>query len=176
MLYLPAARRPAGWLQRPVHPHPTGNTYERQAIEQWWKTGHRFCPRTGGSITGFVVPYCFSPPGIRWLTQWCGSGGGSAVTRPALMAAALPPGQAMIRRDAISRRVVSKQDRAQMASRRNAPNLPGHWTCGKLVHQTHTSNSQVRCMLLGRGRRWPDTHGDTLRPLRSLRSRRFCLD
>ncbi|MEW5318634.1 MAG: hypothetical protein WDW38_009841 [Sanguina aurantia] len=41
--------------RRPVHPHPTGNTYERQAIEQWWKTGHRFCPRTGIPLPGWSL-------------------------------------------------------------------------------------------------------------------------
>ncbi|EFJ42249.1 hypothetical protein VOLCADRAFT_119489 [Volvox carteri f. nagariensis] len=34
-------------MQDPVLLHETGHSYERKALEEWWSTGHRFCPRTG---------------------------------------------------------------------------------------------------------------------------------
>ncbi|GLI61320.1 hypothetical protein VaNZ11_003677, partial [Volvox africanus] len=34
-------------MQDPVLLHETGHSYERKALEQWWASGHHFCPRTG---------------------------------------------------------------------------------------------------------------------------------
>lgn len=33
--------------QDPVLLHDTGHSYERKALEEWWTSGHHFCPRTG---------------------------------------------------------------------------------------------------------------------------------
>ncbi|GIM00163.1 hypothetical protein Vretimale_5331 [Volvox reticuliferus] len=34
-------------MQDPVLLHETGHSYERKALEEWWASGHHFCPRTG---------------------------------------------------------------------------------------------------------------------------------